>query len=311
MRYVTKRLLHAVLLLFVISFLSFLFLEAAPGNFLDELRLNPRISAETVSSLKAKYGLDRPLPTRYFNWLASAFRGEFGFSFAYGTAVWPLIWPRAKNTLLLTTISTALAWILALPIGVAAAATRRKVLSSTIRGAMATFVSVPDMLVALALLMFAVHTGVAPIGGMSGDQLIERLRHLALPVAALVVISLPVLARHVHAAVSEAMTLPFIQAARAHGIGRSRLLLAYVLPAAANPLISLLGLSIGGLLSSSVLVEVIIGWPGLGPLILEAILSRDVNIVIAATVLGAAFLVIGNLIADILLYATDPRMRRQ
>jgi peptide/nickel transport system permease protein len=320
MRYAGRRALHAAVLLLVISMISFAFLQAAPGNYLDDLRLNPRISAATVSALKSRYGLDQPLPIRYVSWLASVFRGEFGFSLAYGMPVGPLIWPRAKNTLLLASLATVLSWAAALPIGVAAAVSRHNAIRSLVRSSMSILVSLPDLLVALALLMFAVRTGLFPVGGMAAPVLspgsaAENAKdlavHLVLPVLALVLVSLPVLVRHVHAAISESMAAPSIQAARAHGIPRRRLLFAYALPAASNPLISLTGFSIGGLLSASLLIEVIMGWPGLGPLLLEAIFSRDIHIIVAATVLSALFLIAGNLIADLLLYAADPRIRRE
>jgi peptide/nickel transport system permease protein len=136
------------------------------------------------------------------------------------------------------------------------------------------------------------------------------LTRLALPAAALALASLPVLVRHIEAALREALQSPFIQAARAHGIPRRRILLAYALPAAANPLISIFGLSIGTLLSASLVIEIVIGWPGLGPLVLEAVLSRDTPIVIAVTLLSGVLFVLGNLVADLLLYAADPRIRQ-
>jgi peptide/nickel transport system permease protein len=132
---------------------------------------------------------------------------------------------------------------------------------------------------------------------------------LAMPLLALVLVSLPVLVSHVQSAVHESMNSPFIQAARGHGIPPRRLWLSYALPGAANVLISMFGYSIGGLLSSSLLIEVIMAWPGLGPLMLEAIFARDVHVVIGAALLSALFLVTGNLIADVLLYALDPRIR--
>jgi len=107
------------------------------------------------------------------------------------------------------------------------------------------------------------------------------------------------------------MDAPFVQAARGHGVPRRRLWMVYTLPAAANPIISLFGYSIGGLLSSSLLIEVIMGWPGLGPMLLEAIFSRDIHVVIGATLASALFLIAGNLIADLLLYAADPRIRQE
>ena len=297
MRYLVRRALHAAALLVLISLLSFIFLQLAPGNFTQTMHLDARVSDQTVSAWRLRYGIDQPMAIRYWNWLRSILRGEFGFSFAYGIPVSALLWPRIGNTLLLTALAAFLSWSIAIAIGAAAAASRSAAFNGVIRASFSILHSIPDLLIALALLMFALHTGIFALGGLAG------------PVIALVLVSLPVLVRHVHAALREAIAAPFIQAARAHGIPRGRLWFAYVLPAAANPLISLFGYSIGGLLSSSLLVEVIMGWPGLGPLLLEAILSRDIYVVIGATVTSAFFLIAGNLIADLLLFAVDPRVR--
>ncbi len=120
---------------------------------------------------------------------------------------------------------------------------------------------------------------------------------------------LPVLIRHVRAAVAEAMGAPFAMAARAHGIAGRRLLVRHILPAALNPLISLFGFSLGTLLSASLLVEVIVGWPGLGPLFLDAIFARDYALVLGVVLVSTTFLIAGNLVADLLLYRADPRIR--
>jgi peptide/nickel transport system permease protein len=317
MRFVLRRMLHIASLLVLVSLLSFAFLQLAPGNYTDAMRLDPRISAETMSRWQSRYGLDQPLTVKYFSWLRSVLRGEFGFSLAYGIPVSSLLWPRIQNTLLLTTLALLVSWSAALLIGVAVAVTRSRVLDHFIRGTLSLLHAIPDLLLALALLLFAVRTRIFPVAGMvgPGDWRAPAARmgnvaaHLALPVSALVLGSLPVLALHVQAAMRDSMDAPFIQAARAHGIPRGRVWLAYTLPAAANPLISLFGYSLGGLLSSSLLVEVIMGWPGLGPLLLEAIFSRDVYVVIGATMMSALFLVVGNFLADLLLYATDPRIR--
>jgi len=130
-----------------------------------------------------------------------------------------------------------------------------------------------------------------------------------LPVTVLVAGSTPVLIRHTRASILEVMEAPFAMSARAQGIPSRRLLYRHLLPAALNPLISLLGLSLGSLLSASLLVEIVTGWPGLGPLFLEAIMARDFAVVLAVVMLSAAFLVIGNLVADLLLYRFDPRIR--
>jgi peptide/nickel transport system permease protein len=210
-----------------------------------------------------------------------------------------LLWPRIQNTLLLTAMASLASWCVALALGLAVAVNRSSTLDNFIRLSLSLLHSIPDMLIALALLMFGVRTRISPIGGT----------RLALPVLSLVLVSLPVLTRHVQAAVRESMTSPFIQAARGHGIPSGRLWLGYMLPATAHALAPLFGYSIGGLLSSSLLIEVIMGWPGLGPLLLEAIFARDIYVVIGATLLSALFLVAGNLIAEVLQCALDPRLR--
>jgi peptide/nickel transport system permease protein len=125
----------------------------------------------------------------------------------------------------------------------------------------------------------------------------------------LAIATLPPLLRHVRSAMIEVLEAPFVRAARAHGIPERRVLFRYALPVAANPLISLFGLSVATMLSASLLVEVILSWPGIGPLLVDAILAKDVYVVIGAVMLSSVFLVAGNLFADLLLFAADPRMR--
>jgi peptide/nickel transport system permease protein len=135
--------------------------------------------------------------------------------------------------------------------------------------------------------------------------------HLMVPVTTLMLASLPTLVRHVRVSMIEVLDKPFIQAARGHGIGRARLVFCYALPAAANPLISLFGLSVAGLLSTSLLVEVINGWPGLGPLLLEASVSRDLYVVVGVVMSSTLFMVLGSLVADLMLVVVDPRIRTE
>ncbi len=256
MKYLGRRLLRAGLLLVGVSALCFVFTEMAPGSFFDEMRLNPRISPETISALRARYGLDQPLAVRYARWMAALAHGDFGYSIAYNTPVAPLLWARAKNTLLLT--------------------------------------------------------GMRSLGfqelSMWG-QFHDIVQRMLLPTLVLVLASIAVIERHVRSSVLEVLEAPYIQAARGLGIGRTRLLFRHVLPVAANPAISLFGFSLAGLLSGSLLVEVVTGWPGLGPLILDATLSRDLYLVIGGVMFSAVFMVAGNFIADLLLLASDPRIR--
>jgi peptide/nickel transport system permease protein len=320
MRYLLRRLGHAFLLLIGVSILAFCFATLAPGNYFDEMRLNPQIAPETVAALRAQYQLDRPLSVRYIAWLNSTIHGEMGFSFAYNTAVAPLLISRARNTLLLTFTATLLAWGIALPLGVWSAERLGRLPDRLLSWGTAALLVIPDLTLVLALLVFAVKTGWFPPGGMVSvdfenlsriQKVRDLVRHMTLPVVALVLSVLPLLVRHVRAAVVDVLGAPFLLAAQGHGIRPHTLLYRYALPAAANPLISLFGFSLGTLLSGSLLIEVVMSWPGLGPLLIESILSRDVYVVIGGVLLSTLFLVGGNLLADMLLYWTDPRIRTE
>jgi len=318
MKYVLQRLARAVLLLLGVSILCFLFTEMAPGSFFDEMRLNPQISPETIATLRANYGLDRPLAARYAHWLGSALHGDLGYSIAYNAPVAPLLWARAERTLLLTVTAMLLTWLIGVPLGLLTASSRGKFADKLVSPVIAFVLSVPEIVLAIALLACAVRWRMVPVGGMTSlgfedlsawAKVRDVASHMLLPVSVLVLGGIAVVERHVRASVVEVLQTPYIQAARGLGIGRARLLFRHVLPVAANPAISLFGFSLAALLGGSLVVEVVTGWPGLGPLILDATLSRDLYVVIGAVMFSALFMIGGNLIADILLLASDPRIR--
>jgi peptide/nickel transport system permease protein len=317
MRYLGRTLLRAILLLGGVSILCFLFTEMAPGSFFDELRLNPQISPETIANLHSRYGLDQPLVVRYGRWVRSAAHADLGYSIAYNAPVAPLLWGRARNTLLLTTTAMLLTWLISLPLGVWLAARRGRIFDQTFAIASSFLVSIPEVVIAVALLAIVVRWRLLPLSAGSltteGVSLWAHVQDLAirmvLPVTILVFVESAIIVRHVRASVLEVLGTPFVQAAHSFGISRARVLFRHVLPAAASPAISLFGFSLTGLVSGSLLIEVVCGWPGLGPLILEATLSRDFYLVIGGIMLSALFMVGGNLIADLMLLAADPRIR--
>lgn len=318
MKYIARRLLHGLFVLAAASILSFLLASLAPGDFFSELRLDPRVSVQTVEGLRHEHGLDRPLLKRYASWVASAAQGDFGYSLAYNGPVGPLLGQRMRGTLLLTGAAVLASWLLAIPLGIWSATQRGTWRDSICRGLISLLLSIPELLLAIVFLVLAVESGWFPAGGMmrpEWDSLsaFERVRdvvwHLVLPVTVLVLGMLPVLVRHTRAAMIEVMDSAFAVNARAQGIPRRRLLVRHLLPAAAGPLVGLFGLSFGTLLSASLLLEVVMSWPGLGPLFLEAIMARDFALVVGVVMLSTALLITGNLVADVLLYRLDPRIR--
>jgi peptide/nickel transport system permease protein len=229
------------------------------------------------------------------------------------------LWIRARNTLLLTLTATLIAWGIALPLGIWSAASMGRWPDRALSWTTAGLLVIPDLVIALALLILAVRSRF-PAGGLVSvgfetlsplGKLWDILWHMMLPVSALILIALPLLFKHVRSAIAEVLSAPFLLAAKGHGLSRRTLFYRYALRAAANPLISLFGFSVGALLSGSLLVEVVLSWPGLGPLLLEAILARDLYVVIGGVLLSTVFLVCGNFLADLLLYWADPRIRAE
>ncbi len=318
MQFLLRRLLHSVLVLLCTSAFTFVLMNAAPGDFFEELRMNPEISSDTLAALRSTYGFDQPIATRYLYWLRSGLKGDWGFSFAYKSPAGPLVWNRARNTLLLTTAAMLLSWLLAVPIGSWVAANPGSILDLLLNGTVSALLAIPELVLALILLVAAIRTRSLPAGGMvsiSSPELgfiarfLDIASHLFLPALCLAAGLFPIIVLHVRTAMIESLQSSFIGAAHAYGIPFRRVLFRHALPAAANPLISLFGLSLGTLVSSSILVEAVFGWPGLGQLLLEAILERDFYLVIDAAVLATGFFLAGNLLADILIYANDPRIR--
>lgn len=272
-------------------------MEAAPGAYLDDLRMDPRIRPETVTALRESYGLAKPLPQRYLAWLTNAVQGNLGVSIAYQTPAAQILIPRAINTLRLTTSALALAWALALPLGLLAAAQPNRPLDRLIRLAASLLLSLPELVTAALILLIAARSGHLP-----GAPAIILVLTLGL---------IPVLIPHIRDSLLETSRAPFVRAARSHGLHPTRIWLIHILPAAANPLISLLGLSIGGLLSASLIAESVIGWPGLGPLFLDAVSAHDFPLIAGTVLLSSLCLILGNLAADLLLPLCDPRIRLQ
>ena len=320
MRYLLRRLADSFLLLAAVSVLSFAFAQLAPGDYFSELGNDPRVSSGTVAGLRAQAEFDRPFAVRYAHWIGSCLQGDFGYSLAYHTPVAPLLRERIPATLLLTMTATIAAWLLAVPIGVWSATGRGTWRDRGLGVVWSVLLTIPELVLAIVVLAWAAESGWFPAGGersagLSGlghwSELLDVSWHLALPAGVLVLGMLPVLARHVRASMIEAIDSPFSLSARAQGIPRRRVLFRHLLPAAVNPLIALFGFSLGTLLSASLLVEVVMGWPGLGPLFLEAIMARDFSLVLAVVMLSTAFLVTSNLAADLLLYRLDPRIRAE
>lgn len=291
-----RTLLHKILLLFLASLISFALLRMAPGDFFTDASLDPQTSQESIERLRNESGIRKTFPAAYWQWLTQAIQGQLGESIAYRMPVTQLILPRALQTLLLSLISTCSAWLLAIALALLCARNPKSKLDRGLDALTKTLLYIPDLIfVYLAFALAAFLQVLTATGSI-------------LPFLLLTMTLFSPIFQHARAALLHAVDEPYIQAAIDLGLSGRNLWLKQVLPAAAHPLVALAGLSVSGLFSVSLLIEALTGWPGLGPLFLEAILARDTSLVLACLILSSAFVLSGNFFADLLLRRLDPRI---
>ncbi|MDW8032082.1 MAG: ABC transporter permease [Aquificaceae bacterium] len=319
LRFLLYRLLQAFLTLVGVTFLSFFIIKLAPGDYLDQLKLNPQISPETIEALKKQYGLDQNLLLQYLRWLLSALSFDLGYSFQYHAPVSQLIGERVWNTLLLTLSSTLLSWLLAIPLGLLAGLKENTLTDRVIRAYCYLFMSLPSFFLAFLMLLLLSKIGHLPVGGIHSPdfhklslwgKFLDLLAHMLVPVLTLTLVSSAGLIRLMRSSVIEIKNSPIVLMLRAKGAPQ-RVIIKHIFKNAMNPFTTLIGYEIAGLLSGAALIEIIVGWPGLGTLMLDAVLSQDLFLVMGGLYIGTIMLLVGNLMADILLALIDPRVREK
>ncbi|WP_373534803.1 ABC transporter permease [Microcoleus sp.] len=318
--YVVKRLLQALLTIFLASALCFAIIELAPGNYLDTLSQNPKISPETLKQLEQQFGLDKPAIVQYWLWLQQIVtRGNFGTSFVYQRSVASLLWERVPATLLMAIASLIVTWAIALPLGIVAAVNQNKTVDRVLQVVSYTGQGFPSFITALLLLFFAQNTSpLFPVGGMTSidhadlpwwGQILDYCWHLILPTVALSVTGFAGLQRLMRGQLLDVLRQDYIRTAKAKGLPDNRVIYVHALRNAINPLVTLLGFEFASLLSGAFIAEFFFNWPGLGKLTLEAVTNQDLYLVMASLMMGATMLIVGNLLADLLLKAVDPRIK--
>ncbi|OWY66169.1 ABC transporter substrate-binding protein [cyanobacterium TDX16] len=318
--YIIKRLAQALLTLLLASALSFFIIQLAPGDYLDTLRQNPKISPERIEQLRQQFGLDRPWIEQYFRWLwRIVTQGDFGTSFVYQRSVSSLLWERVGATLLLAISSLIVTWAIAIPLGIVAAVKQNQWIDRVLQVISYTGQGFPSFITALLLLIFAQNVSpVFPVGDMTSinhadltplGKILDVGWHMILPTIALSITSFAGLQRIARGELLDVLRQDYIQTARAKGLPENRVIYVHALRNAINPLITILGFELAGLLSGAFIAEFFFNWPGLGRLILQAVLAQDLYLVMASLVMGAVMLIVGNLIADLLLKVADPRIK--
>ncbi|MBC7969963.1 MAG: ABC transporter permease [Verrucomicrobia bacterium] len=318
--YVVKRILQALLTLLLASALSFVIIQLAPGDYLDTLKENPKISPERIEQLRRQFGLDKSWFEQYFLWLWQIVtRGNFGTSFVYQRSVASLLWERVPATLLLAISSLVVTWAIAIPLGIIGAVNQNRWSDRLLQVMSYAGQGFPSFITALLLLILAQNTSpLFPVGDMTSidhdelvplGKIIDIAWHMILPTIALSITSFAGLQRITRGELLDVLRQDYIQTARAKGLPENKVIYIHALRNAINPLITLLGFEFASLLSGAFIAEFFFNWPGLGRLILQAVQAQDLYLVMASLMMGAVMLIVGNLLADLLLKVVDPRIK--
>jgi peptide/nickel transport system permease protein len=319
--FVLRRLLQLVPLLLAITTLTFVLLKLAPGDYLTTLTENPQVSTATIDAMRHRFGLDRSWTVQLVLYLRNVLLHlDLGESFSRHQPVLAVLREGLLNTLLLAVAGALVTWGLAIPLGAWAAARHDTAVDRALSLAAFVGLSVPEVVAGLLLLMLAAKTGWFPVGGLRSldweslplaGRVLDVLRHLALPALVVGLVPLAGRMRQTRASLLDVLRLEYVTTARAKGLDERTVVMKHALRNALQPLITLFGLTLGSLLSGSLVAEIIFSWPGLGRVTYEAILARDQYLVVGSVLMASVVLVLGNLVADLLLAAADPRIRRE
>ncbi len=318
LRHIARRMLHLIPMLFGITLISFIIIQLSPGDFLAEIRLNPIVSQQTVDQMRSNFGLDQPLHVQYLKWLTNAVRLDFGYSFAFQVPVIWLIGSRLMNSVILNIVAFMVAWAIGVPLGIFTARRQYSAADNALSLTGYVGISTPTFFSGLFLLYLAFKTHWFPIGGMTSidhdflplwGRILDVTHHMILPILVIGVLGYAGLMRQMRASLLEVLRQDYVRTARAKGLAERVVINKHAVRNALNPLITIFGFSLGGLLSGSAILENVMGWPGIGQLIVQATIQKDLYVVMASLVIGSVTLVLGNLGADVLLALSDARIR--
>ena len=319
-RYLGGRLLQAVSVVFLVTTLTFLLVHLAPGDPLQAALDRPGVTEEIRAQWRAQFGLDRPIAHQYARWLANIPRGELGWSFSHRRPVRDVLGEALPRTLLLVGLALAMSFALGIAVGVLQAERLGQSRDRWLGRGLLLLYSVPDFWLALlALLLFAYRIPILPPGGIVdpvlhdymsfAGRLLDRARHLVLPVTTLTLLTSAVIARHQRSALLDVLPSDWMRTALAKGLSWRAAVRRHALRNALLSTVTLVGLSLPALAAGAVFVEKVFSWPGMGMVTVSAIASRDYPLITAGVLVISVVVVVGALAADLAVAAADPRVR--
>ena len=320
LRYLARRLGQAAVIVAIVATITFALIHLAPGDPFSAVMDNPNVSERVRATLRAQYGLDRPLPEQFVKYVSQLAHGELGWSFSHDQPVREVLARALPNTLVLMSIALVGSFALGILIALIQVARRGSATDYALSGISLFFFSMPDFWLAiLALMAFTYWLPLFPVGGSVdpvmhdymglGGRIVDRLRHLVLPAMTLTILAAPSVARYQRAALLDVLPADYIRTARLKGLTEREILRRHALRNALLPIISLVGLSFPALLTGAFFIEKIFAWPGMGLAVVNAIGTRDYPLVIGGVIIGSIMVTLGSILADLLYAWADPRLR--
>ena len=320
LRYLARRLGQAAVIVAIVATITFALIHLAPGDPFSAVMDNPNVSERVRATLRAQYGLDRPLPEQFVKYVSQLAHGELGWSFSHDQPVREVLARALPNTLVLMSIALVGSFALGILIALIQVARRGSATDYALSGISLFFLSMPDFWLAiLALMAFTYWLPLFPVGGSVdpvmhdymglGGRIVDRLRHLVLPAMTLTILAAPSVARYQRAALLDVLPADYIRTARLKGLTEREILRRHALRNALLPIISLVGLSFPALLTGAFFIEKIFAWPGMGLAVVNAIGTRDYPLVIGGVIIGSIMVTLGSILADLLYAWADPRLR--
>jgi peptide/nickel transport system permease protein len=311
--FLLRRAVVSVLVLFIVVTLTFFLVQLAPGGV--SILMNPNLPVEEVARLERVLGLDRPVHEQYLRWLGNLVRGDLGGSLTYGgRPVLEMVLERIPATVYLGFAAFVLTVAIGIPVGVYAARHHNGVADQVVSFLSFLGLATPNFWLGILLIVvFAVQLRWLPASGIgpSGDEgdLIDRLRHLILPALVMASLSLAAVVRFTRSAWLEVVALDFVRTARSKGASQARIDRFHIFKNAMIPVVTIIGVQLPQILGGSAVVETLFSWPGLGRLAVDAALRRDTPLILGVTLVVAVFVVLSNLLVDLLYPVLDPRIR--
>jgi peptide/nickel transport system permease protein len=309
--YLFNRLLGLIAVMFLVATIVFVIIRVTPGDP-AAVMLGPEASQQDIASLRTRLGLDQPLPLQYVTWLGQLARGDLGQSIFLNKPVLSALADRAEPTFWLTLMSLVIATVIALPVGILSAVKRGTTLDQSVLSISMFTSSVPSFWLGLLLMqVFAVKLGWLPVSGYGGPDASfgTRLSHLILPAVVLGLVNSALITRFIRASMLDVLRDDYVRTARAKGLPERKVILKHAVRNALIPILTVLGLTTALLVSGAVVTETVFGLPGVGSLVVSAVLRRDYPVIQGALLVVAAIYVLINLFIDLLYLAVDPRVR--